>query len=89
MNFEPLGERVLVELVKVSKKTESGILLPDSVALDTPNEGTVVAVGDEVTKLSPGDNIMFEKHTGSPVAIEGQDLCVVSLQYIIGVYRNG
>ena len=88
MNFEPLGERVLIELVKVRPETESGIILPDSVALDTPNEGTVAAVGDEVTKLHPGDTVMFEKHTGSPVTIEGRSLVVVSLQYIIGVYRK-
>ena len=44
---KPLGENVLVKIVKESVKTQSGIILPETASQDKPQEGKVVAVGDD------------------------------------------
>ena len=45
MNFKPLGERALVQLVEREEKTASGIVLPDT-AKDKPQTATIVSVGE-------------------------------------------
>ena len=45
MNIRPIGERVLVKLVKVEEKTASGIILPGAGEKEKPNLGEVIAVG--------------------------------------------
>ena len=42
--LKPLGDRVVIELVKSEEKTASGIVLPDT-AKEKPQEGKIVAVG--------------------------------------------
>ena len=45
VNIRPIGERVLVKLVKVEEKTASGIILPGAGEKEKPNLGEVIAVG--------------------------------------------
>lgn len=44
MIIKPIGERVLIKVVKQAEKTDSGIYLPES-AKEEKKEGVVVAVG--------------------------------------------
>ena len=44
MKIEPLGERVLIKILKQASQTESGIYLPET-AKEKPQEGEVVALG--------------------------------------------
>lgn len=46
--LKPLGDRVLVKIKTVEERTDGGILLP-STALNKPNAGEVVAVGEGKT----------------------------------------
>ncbi len=46
MNLRPLNDRIVVEFVEEEeKKTESGIVLPDTAKKEKPQQGKVVAVG--------------------------------------------
>ena len=42
--LKPLGDRVVIELVRREETTASGIVLPET-AKEKPQEGKVVAVG--------------------------------------------
>jgi chaperonin GroES len=42
--IKPLADRVLIEPKEAEKKTEGGIIIPDT-AKEKPQEGKVVAVG--------------------------------------------
>lgn len=91
--LKPLGNRVLLEVVKQEDKTASGIVLPDS-AKEKPQTAKVVAVGEgrvldngqlaEVA-VNVGDEVIFEKYSGSEVKYDGTEYLVVKDSDIIAV----
>ena len=44
MNLQPLGDRLIVEVLEEEESTASGIVLPDT-AKEKPQRGRVLAVG--------------------------------------------
>ena len=87
MNIKPLGENVLVKIKKQEKKTESGIVLPDTASDDKPQIGEVMAVGDdkEKIKVSVGDEIIFAKYTGTEVKVENREYLILKAEDILAV----
>ena len=76
MKIAPLGERVLIKILKQEDRTSAGIYLPET-AKEKPQEGEVVALGPDVdedeTPLSVGDVVMFPKYSGTEVKIDGEE----------------
>src|SRR3989441_12647861 len=73
MNLQPLGDRLIVEVLDEEETTVSGIVLPDT-AKEKPQRGRVLAVGpgarDEDGKyikmdVAEGDEIIFSKYGGA------------------------
>src|SRR5947207_15816207 len=73
MNLQPLGDRLIVEVLDEEEQTISGIVLPDT-AKEKPQRGRVLAVGpgarDEDGKHIPmdvaeDDEIIFSKYGGT------------------------
>ncbi len=65
------------------KMTASGIVLPDTVSADKPQEGKVVALGadmlhDSGTKISApckvGDHVVYKKWGGNEYKPKGSDI---------------
>ena len=81
--IKPLGDRVVVEPSTQKEKTESGIILPDTVQ-DKPQEGKVLAVGDCET-IKKDDLILYPKYTGTEVNYEGQDILIMSEKEVLAV----
>ena len=85
MNLQPLGDRLIVEVLEEEETTVSGIVLPDT-AKEKPQRGRVLAVGpgarDEngehiAMDLDEGDEIVYSKYGGTEVKVEGQDLLIL------------
>ena len=77
MDLQPLGDRLIVEVLEEEETTASGIVLPDT-AKEKPQRGRVLAVGpgsrndkgDLVPMdLSEGDEIIFSKYGGTEVKL--------------------
>ena len=77
MNLQPLGDRLIVEVLEEEELTSSGIVLPDT-AKEKPQRGRVLAVGPgprdedgEYIKmdLENGDEIIFSKYGGTEIKI--------------------
>ena len=81
--IKPLGDRVVVEPSKRLEKTDSGIILPDTVQ-DKPQEGKVLAVGDCET-IKKDDLVLYPKYTGTEVNHEGQDVLIMSEKEVLAV----
>lgn len=81
--IKPLGDRVVVEPSTQQEKTESGIILPDTVQ-DKPQEGKVLAVGDCET-IKKDDLILYPKYTGTEVNHDGQDILIMSEKEVLAV----
>ncbi len=86
MNFQPLGERVLVKAVVEEKKTASGIIIPDN-AKEKPNKAEVVAVSSEVETVKLGDTVVFGKYAGTEIAIDGDAFLILEKKDILGIIK--
>lgn len=96
MNLKPLGDRIVVKLVKQEEKTKGGIVLPDT-AKEKPQEGEVVAVGSGKVlengqklplEVKVGDKIIFSKYAGTEVKIEGEELIIFSERDVLAVVQD-
>jgi chaperonin GroES len=86
MNLQPLGDRIIVEILDEEETTVSGIVLPDT-AKEKPQKGKVLAVGDgkwdeDGEKRIPldvakGDEVLYSKYGGTDIIIDGDDLLVL------------
>lgn len=84
MNFQPLGNRVLVKKVEAATTTASGIIIPDN-ASEKPSQGEVVAVSKEVETLVTGNTVLFGKFAGSEVTLDGEKYLIIDTDDIFGI----
>lgn len=85
MQVQPLGDRVLVQLVEEQQRTQSGIYIPDT-AKDKPQTGLVVAVGDgEDVKVKNGQRVLFAKFAGTEIKIDNVEHLILSADDILAV----
>jgi chaperonin GroES len=85
MDLQPLGDRLIVEVVEEEETTVSGIVLPDT-AKEKPQRGRVLAVGpgarDENGKHIPidvveGDEIIFSKYGGTEIKLGTDEVLIL------------
>jgi len=84
MNFQPLGNRVLVKRVEEATTTMSGIIIPDN-AKEKPSRGEVVAISKEVEVLKNGDQILYGKFAGNEVTLQNEKYIVLEIEDIFGI----
>lgn len=77
MNLQPLGDRIIVEVLEEEDVTKSGIVLPET-AKEKPQRGKVLAVGPgprdedgEYIKMdvAEGDEVIFSKYGGTEIKV--------------------
>ena len=86
MNFQPLGDRVLIKVKEAETKTASGIIIPDNAEKEKPTQAEIIAVGNDVTHVKVGDQVVFTKFARSAtVTLEGIDYLVMETSEILGV----
>ena len=85
MDLQPLGDRLIVEVLEEEETTTSGIVLPDT-AKEKPQRGRVLAVGPgprdedgEYIKmdLAEGDEIVFSKYGGTEIRLGNDDYLIL------------
>jgi chaperonin GroES len=95
LRIQPLGDRVLIKPFSgEDKKSPSGIIIPETVSKEKPEQGKVVAVGngriDEAGKVIPlrvkvGDTIIFSKYGYDDVKVDGQEYFMVKEEHILAI----
>ena len=85
MNLQPLGDRLIVEILEEEMTTISGIVLPDT-AKEKPQRGKVLAVcpgprdeDGEYIKMDveEGDEIIFSKYGGTEIKLGADEILVL------------
>jgi chaperonin GroES len=85
MNLQPLGDRLIVEVLEEESTTASGIVLPDT-AQEKPQRGKVLEVGpgprDEDGKriemdVAKGDVIIFSKYGGTEIKVGADEVLIL------------
>jgi len=96
MKIEPISDNVLVSPQKKETKTESGIILPDSIEKEKPQMGKVVAVGPgkrsfkgEIVKMQvkKGDTVLFSKYSPQEVKLEGKEYFILKEDDILAIIK--
>jgi chaperonin GroES len=85
MDLQPLGDRLIVEVLDEEETTLSGIVLPDT-AKEKPQRGKVLAVGpgarDEdgdyiKMDVAVGDEVIFSKYGGTEIKVGTDDVLIL------------
>ncbi len=89
MNIKPLGDRIVLKPRQAEEVTKSGIVLPDTVDKEKPEQAEVVAVGNgEKVKqlgLKSGDVVLCSKYGGTEVKVDEVEYKVVSDEDVLAV----
>ena len=85
MDLQPLGDRLIVEVLDEEEVLASGIVLPDT-AKEKPQRGRVLAAGpgprDEDGKhvemdVAEGDEIIFSKYGGTEIKLGTEEYLIL------------
>ena len=91
MKVTPLADRVLVKNDKAETKTSSGIIIPEA-AQEKTQTAVVVSTGtgtdDVKITVKAGDRIMYDKYSGTPVKIDGEDHLILKMNDIIAIIEG-
>jgi len=91
----PIGDKVLVQPKLKKEKSSAGIILPDSVEKEKPEQGKVVEVGSgrfENGKKIPmtvkkGDRVVFSKYGYDEIKIDGQEYYIIEESKILAIIK--
>ena len=85
---QPLGENVLVKVIKKDTKTKSGIILPETVSEDRPQQGKVVAIGNSKDiKIRKGETVIFAKYSGTEIKMNDEEHLILKNEDILAVVK--
>jgi len=94
--FTPTADRLLIKPDAEQERTAGGIIVPDQ-HKTRPRRGTVVAAGPgqlvagahEAYRLgmpcAAGDRVLYGKHAGQDVTVNGENLLVMRADEVLGV----
>ncbi len=97
MNLQPLNDRLIVKALPKEEVTKSGIILPDTVDKERPEQGEVIAVGPGKLKdngervpmsVKVGDKVIFKKYAPDEVKLDNEEYLVLSEYDILAVLEN-
>ena len=92
--IKPLNEYVILKPLSKEEVTASGIILPDTVDKDRPEQGQVVAVGPgkllengqrSVMEVKVGEKVMFKKYTPDEIKIDKVEYLVIRMDDVVGI----
>lgn len=98
-NIAPLGDKVLIKVAnekEQEKKNAFGIIIPDTINKEKPEQGRVVAVGEgKMTdtgtilpmKVKIGDKVVFSKYGYDEVKIDDEEFILVSESSILAIIK--
>ena len=93
MAIQPLGDRILIQLLKEEEKSPGGIILPDT-AKEKPQEGKIVATGKgrlledgtvRPLEVKVGDTVLFAKYSGTEVTHAEKDFLILREDDVLAV----
>jgi chaperonin GroES len=92
MNLQPLGDRLIVEVLEEAEVTVGGIVLPDT-AKEKPQRGRVVAVGPGsrdkngervAMDVAEGDEVVFSKYGGTEMRLGSDEVLILRETDVLG-----
>ena len=97
IKLEPLADRLVVKPIEKEEVTKSGIVLPDTVVKEKPQEGKVLAVGPGrlsedgkriAMDVKVGDVVLYAKYGGTEIKIDDEELIILRESDILAKKRK-
>ncbi len=96
VGIRPLADRVVVRSLsedELGTRSPSGIIIPDTVSKEKPEQGMVVAVGsgklDDGARIplevAVGDRVLFSKYGYDEVKVGGKEYYVVAESSLLAI----
>ncbi len=95
--IRPLGDRILLKPLSADlmNTTSSGIIIPDTVSKEKPEQGIVIAVGegrwDDGKKIpvavKVGDKVVFSRYGFEEVKLDGEEYYILKEENILAIIR--
>lgn len=94
MMLKPLYDNIIVKQFKEEEITKSGIVLPDTLNKEKPQQGEVIAVGpgkkDNNGKniemsLQVGNKVLFSKYSPNEVKINNEEYLVMKESDVLAI----
>tara|TARA_Y100000592_G_scaffold57895_1_gene90674 strand:+ start:8657 stop:8965 length:309 start_codon:yes stop_codon:yes gene_type:complete len=98
--LQPVHDKIVVQPKQETeeKKTESGIILPDTAQQGSLKEGKVIAVGTGVYTstadivpivVEVGDNIIYSQHAqAQEYRLNGEDVLIMSQNEVLSIVKE-
>jgi len=94
VKIKPLSDHILIEPMPKEEKTKTGILLPDTVDKERPEQGKVIAVGPGrktsagkviVLDVKVGDKVLFTKYGPNEIKVEDKEYLIAKQEDILAI----
>ena len=94
MNIKPLSDHILIEPMKKEERTKTGILLPETVEKERPEQGKVIAIGPgrktSSGKIIPlevktGDKVLFTKYGPNEIKVDDKEYLIAKEEDILAI----
>ena len=85
--IRPLNKRLAVRRFEAKEKSSGGIIIPGG-AQEIPVGGRVLAVGKGIDDINEGDVVIFGKHSGQEIAVEGKAVLMLKYEDVLGVFEQ-
>ena len=85
-SIQPLGARVLIEIIEEEGVTASGLVIPDT-AKEKQQKGIVAALGDDEDTITvkAGERVLFPKYSGTEIAQNGHEYLIIDATELLAV----
>lgn len=93
----PLGDRILLKPIsqEEANTTASGIIIPDTVSKEKPEQGMVVAVGEGrwdngkriPVSVKVGDRVVFSRYGYDEIKLDGVEYYVLREENVLAIIK--
>ncbi len=94
MKIKPLSDHILIEPLPKEEKTKGGILLPETVEKERPEQGKVIAVGPGrktssgkiiPLEIRPGQRVLFTKYGPNEIKVDNKEYLIAKEEDILAI----
>ena len=87
----------MIKPIEVEEKTESGIVLPDTMDKEKPEQGEVIAVGEGkigrdgkkiAMSVKRGDVVLFTKYGPSNIKVDKEEYLIAKEEDILAIVEK-
>jgi co-chaperonin GroES (HSP10) len=76
-----------VSEIELKRETSSGLSLPDTTELETPCQGKVISLSEEITfdNVRIGSEVVYPKHAGMEIILENEKYRILEKEDVLAV----